>query len=68
MELLVNNFNPGAVEGLMCRNTLSVRWDGALFDCDFNQQLDLGLWKASRTIFDLESVKDMNTIPINTEA
>merc|ERR1719285_1586319 len=68
MELLVNNFNPGAVSGLMCRNTLSVRYDGALYDCDFNQQLDLGLWKKTRSIFDLDTVKDMDQIPINTDA
>jgi len=41
MELLVNSFNPGTVAGLMCRNTLSVSWDGRIFDCDFNQMLDL---------------------------
>lgn len=41
MELLVNSFNPATVSGLMCRNTLSVSWDGRLFDCDFNQMLDL---------------------------
>ena len=43
MELLVNSFNPGAIAGLMCRNTLSIGWDGRLFDCDFNQMLDLEL-------------------------
>jgi radical SAM/Cys-rich protein len=41
MELLVNSFNPSTIEGLMCRNTLSVSWDGYLYDCDFNQMLDL---------------------------
>jgi radical SAM/Cys-rich protein len=41
MEVLVNAFNPVTVGGLMCRNTLSVSWDGRLFDCDFNQMLDL---------------------------
>ncbi|MDX2239522.1 MAG: arsenosugar biosynthesis radical SAM protein ArsS [Leptolyngbyaceae cyanobacterium bins.302] len=41
MELLVNSFNPGTIAGLMCRNTLSISWDGRLFDCDFNQMLDL---------------------------
>ncbi len=41
MEVLVNSFNPGTIAGLMCRNTLSVSWDGRLFDCDFNQMLDL---------------------------
>src|SRR5208282_1885792 len=41
MELLVNAFNPATVEGLMCRNTLSVGWDGRIYDCDFNQMLGL---------------------------
>jgi radical SAM/Cys-rich protein len=41
LEKLVSAFNPAAVEGLMCRNTLSVGWDGRLYDCDFNQMLDL---------------------------
>jgi radical SAM/Cys-rich protein len=43
MKKLVEAFNPGAIEGLMCRNTLSVGWDGQLFDCDFNQMLELNL-------------------------
>lgn len=41
MEVLVNAFNPATISGLMCRNTLSISWDGRLFDCDFNQMLDL---------------------------
>lgn len=41
MEKLLGAFNPAAVDGLMCRYTLSVGWDGALYDCDFNQMLDL---------------------------
>ena len=43
MELLVNNFNPAAVGGVMCRDTLSIGWDGKIYDCDFNQQLQLSL-------------------------
>ena len=42
MDRLAAAFNPAAVEGLMCRSTLSVGWDGRLHDCDFNQMLDLG--------------------------
>jgi len=42
MERLANAFNPAAAAGLMCRYILSVGWDGALYDCDFNQMLDLG--------------------------
>lgn len=43
MDRLVNAFNPAALAGLMCRNTLSVGWDGRLYDCDFNQMLELEL-------------------------
>lgn len=43
MQLLVNAFNPGAAEGIMCRNTISVGWDGRVYDCDFNQQLAMTL-------------------------
>lgn len=41
LERLVGAFNPAAIDGLMCRNTISVSWDGRLFDCDFNQQLEM---------------------------
>ncbi|MDL2717456.1 MAG: arsenosugar biosynthesis radical SAM protein ArsS [Acidobacteriota bacterium] len=41
LELLVASFNPGTIDGLMCRNTLSIAWDGRVYDCDFNQMLDL---------------------------
>jgi len=43
MERLVNAFNPAAAAGVMCRYTNSVGWDGTLYDCDFNQMLDLPL-------------------------
>jgi radical SAM/Cys-rich protein len=53
MERLVTAFNPAAVDGLMCRFTLSVGWDGRLYDCDFNQMLDLGTAAGSpQTIFE----------------
>jgi radical SAM/Cys-rich protein len=41
LQRLVDSFNPKTVDGLMCRNTLSVDWQGFLYDCDFNQMLDL---------------------------
>jgi hypothetical protein len=41
MDLLVRSFNSVAVEGVMCKNTLSVGFDGYLYDCDFNQMLAL---------------------------
>jgi radical SAM/Cys-rich protein len=41
LDRLVRAFNPAAAAGLMCRDTLSVGWDGRLYDCDFNQMLAL---------------------------
>lgn len=41
MDRLVAAFNPDAVEGLMCRYTISIGWDGSLYDCDFNQMLEI---------------------------
>ncbi len=43
LQLLKDNFNPGSVAGLMCRDTISVDWEGRVFDCDFNQQMDMHL-------------------------
>ena len=43
MEKLVNSFNPLAAQNVMCRSMISIGWDGYLYDCDFNQMLDLKL-------------------------
>lgn len=56
METLVSAYNATAAEGVMCRNTISVGWDGYLFDCDFNQMLDLKLKEDNHiSQFDLTS-------------
>ncbi len=67
MELLVENFNPDTVPGLMCRNTLSVAHDGTLYDCDFNQALELPLKSSMKTIWDIEDVTELEEAPIATE-
>lgn len=41
LQRLLDAFNPGTIDGLMCRNTISVSWDGRLYDCDFNQMLEI---------------------------
>jgi radical SAM/Cys-rich protein len=59
MAKLVDAYNPAAALGVMCRNTLSVGWDGFLYDCDFNQMLELKLsCKSSEHIgmFDLAKI------------
>ena len=43
MELLEDNFNPATLNGVMCRSLFSVDWQGSVYDCDFNQVLDLPL-------------------------
>ena len=55
MELLVNSFNPDAVKSVMCKNTISVSWDGLLFDCDFNQMLELPVASSTQTIADFNA-------------
>jgi len=54
VELLANSFNPGTLNDLMCRNMLSVGWDGNVYDCDFNQMLGMQIGNRRwLTIFDL---------------
>lgn len=50
MQLLRDNFNPATVEGLMCRHLISVDWQGYVYDCDFNQMLDLPLADKGKTL------------------
>jgi radical SAM/Cys-rich protein len=58
MSLLINHFNPATVSNLMCRSLVSIGWNGALYDCDFNQMLEIGLGAGPRskpvTVWDIE--------------
>lgn len=57
MQRLVGAFNPTAVEGLMCRTLVSVDWKGRLYDCDFNQMLEMGVGsEIAETIADFDPV------------
>ena len=62
--LLLNNFNPLAVDGLMCRSLLSVGWDGRLYDCDFNQMLDLPVQPESQAWIDRFNLTELEHRPI----
>jgi radical SAM/Cys-rich protein len=56
VQALVSAFNPAAAAGVMCRTTLSVGWDGTLYDCDFNQMLELPLgFGAPRHLSDFQA-------------
>jgi radical SAM/Cys-rich protein len=56
-SLLVNHFNPATVEKLMCRSLVSVGWEGQLYDCDFNQMLEIGM-PGMKTVWDIQSFSD----------
>jgi len=65
MDKLILAFNPEAVNNLMCRNTLSVGWDGYLYDCDFNQMLDLKVSSAKSqhlSDFDVDVLNERNIV------
>lgn len=58
LQLLEEHFNPETVPGLMCRHLLSVDWRGCVYDCDFNQMLELPLAGcAPRHLWDIEAQK-----------
>jgi len=68
LERLANAFNPSAADGVMCRSTLSVGWDGSLYDCDFNQMLDLPVGfdaPAHLRDFDLERLRERRIVTAN---
>jgi radical SAM/Cys-rich protein len=60
MALLVNHFNPAAVAGLMCRDLVSVSWDGKLYDCDFNQMLEIPLGAGPKSVWDLADARGLD--------
>jgi len=66
MSLLVNHFNPQTVPALMCRELVSVGYDGRLYDCDFNQQLEIPLAGRPRTIWEIEDLADIEGEPVET--
>lgn len=61
MTKLVNTFNPNAAEGVMCRSLISVGYDGTLYDCDFNQMLEMAIVDGKpMTVFDFDLAKLAN--------
>ncbi|MFQ6605170.1 MAG: arsenosugar biosynthesis radical SAM (seleno)protein ArsS [Fidelibacterota bacterium] len=64
MELLRSNFNPIAADGIMCRDLVSISWDGYLYDCDFNQMLELPAGHSARSVWDIDTFSDMIHQPI----
>jgi radical SAM/Cys-rich protein len=69
LALLIDAFNPAAVDALMCRNTINVGWRGEVYDCDFNQQLNLQLRSSGQPLYlwDIDLAEFAN-VPILTGA
>jgi len=68
MSLLVNHMNPATVGSVMCRTLVSVGYDGALYDCDFNQMLAIPLGGRQRTIWEIDDLSTLTGAPIATES
>jgi radical SAM/Cys-rich protein len=58
MRLLGDNFNPAAASQVMCRSLLSIGWDGQIFDCDFNQMLEIPVGGTPRTVWTIKSLDE----------
>jgi radical SAM/Cys-rich protein len=69
MALLVNHFNPATVSSVMCRELVSVGYEGTLYDCDFNQMLSMPMLNSSSralTIFDIDGLREVTGARIAT--
>lgn len=66
MEKLVEAFNPAAARGVMCRDTISVSWDGYLYDCDFNQMLEMKVDESAPRHISEWDEEALNSRPIQT--
>jgi radical SAM/Cys-rich protein len=67
MNKLLSAFNPSAVANVMCRNTISVGWDGYLYDCDFNQMLGLKTHETTSRHIDDCDLESLNIRQIITD-
>lgn len=66
MQKLIDAYNPATVNGLMCKNTISVSWDGYIYDCDFNQMLDLPVASKDTQHLDRFDIDSLNARSIET--
>ncbi len=68
MELLKSNFNPENIDKLMCKDQVNVGWDGKLYDCDFNQMLDMCLGNGRPIYIDETSAQELIGLDIKVDA
>jgi radical SAM/Cys-rich protein len=67
MGLLANHFNPATVDHVMCRDLVSIGWDGKIYDCDFNQMLDLET-PGGKNIWEIDSFSELANSRIATDS
>ena len=66
MQLLIDNFNIQATQSVMCLDLCSISWDGFIYDCDFNQMIDIPIGRQNLSIWDIDSFADLpDTIAID---
>lgn len=65
MESLLTNFNPHAANNIMCKNLVSIGWEGTIYDCDFNQMLELPVGGKDLTIWDIENLSQIEQSAIS---
>lgn len=58
-DVLIDSFNPSTALNVMCRDLLSISWDGKIYDCDFNQALDLSLDRGELSVWDIDNFHDV---------
>ena len=61
MNLLQENFNPNSVENVMCKHLVSIGWDGQIYDCDFNQMLEIPVGNSCLNIWDISALSDIGS-------
>lgn len=64
MELLLANFNPQAATEVMCKNLVSIGWNGVIYDCDFNQMLEIPLNYKNTNLWDIDHIDHLKNKPI----
>ena len=60
MQLLIDHFNPSAARDVMCTGLISIGWDGTIYDCDFNQMLEIPLSWTTLDIWGIESLQEVS--------
>lgn len=67
MALLRTSYNRDAAKNIMCKSLVSIGWDGQIYDCDFNQMLEIPVAWSKKSIWDIQNIKDLEGAIIATK-